>query len=251
MKNTTSVSSSKGLVRAFTLIELLVVIAIIAILAAILFPVFARARENARRSSCQSNLKQIGLGIFQYTQDYDEKYPSSAIGTGNGTQVMWMNITQPYLKSTQIFQCPSDTTTTVQSTGFWQNGANPQLHTSYLYNNDIGSIGPSDFTMSGASLASIASTATTVMVADGSADATANPNDPTKWVAKDANQFVMSPISKNDGDFGLPIPRHLETCNVLFADGHVKSQRIEKFFTYSSSNLATKMPCLDITKGCQ
>src|SRR4028118_1774787 len=59
----------------FTLIELLVVIAIIGILASILFPVFARARENARRSSCQSNLKQIGLGILQYTQDYDEKLP--------------------------------------------------------------------------------------------------------------------------------------------------------------------------------
>ncbi len=63
-------------IKAFTLIELLVVIAIIAILAAILFTVFARARENARRSSCQSNLKQIGLSIFQYIQDYDENYPS-------------------------------------------------------------------------------------------------------------------------------------------------------------------------------
>lgn len=64
--------------RGFTLIELLVVIAIIALLAAILFPVFARARENARRASCQSNLKQIGLSVVQYTQDYDETFPLQA-----------------------------------------------------------------------------------------------------------------------------------------------------------------------------
>src|SRR5689334_5202516 len=79
----------------FTLIELLVVIAIIAILAAILFPVFARARENARRASCQSNLKQIGLGIMMYTQDYDETFPRSAIGgftyqnSGVNNQAPW------------------------------------------------------------------------------------------------------------------------------------------------------------------
>ncbi|RYG53119.1 DUF1559 domain-containing protein, partial [bacterium] len=71
--NSLSFNQSVTTRKAFTLIELLVVIAIIAILAAILFPVFGRARENARRSSCQSNLKQIGLGIMQYTQDYDER----------------------------------------------------------------------------------------------------------------------------------------------------------------------------------
>jgi prepilin-type N-terminal cleavage/methylation domain-containing protein len=68
----------------FTLIELLVVIAIIAILAAILFPVFARARENARRSSCLSNMRQIGVGILQYNQDYDEYYPYYCPGNGQG-----------------------------------------------------------------------------------------------------------------------------------------------------------------------
>src|SRR5471032_187855 len=69
--------------KGFTLIELLVVIAIIAILAAILFPVFARARENARRASCQSNLKQIGLGFQQYSQDYDERFPIALSSAGN------------------------------------------------------------------------------------------------------------------------------------------------------------------------
>ena len=91
---------------AFTLIELLVVIAIIAILAAILFPVFARARENARRSSCQSNLKQLSLGVLQYTQDYDEKFPGFLY---SGSRAMPDQI-EPYIKSDQIFQCPSETT---------------------------------------------------------------------------------------------------------------------------------------------
>src|SRR5438094_4972769 len=95
--------------KGFTLIELLVVIAIIAILAAILFPVFARARENARRSSCQSNLKQIGLGMAQYTQDYDETYPimpyNGGAGPGLGAYL------DSYIKSSQIWRCPSDSTT--------------------------------------------------------------------------------------------------------------------------------------------
>ena len=91
--------------QAFTLIELLVVIAIIAILAAILFPVFARARENARRSSCLSNLKQIGLGVMQYTQDYDEKYPCRYMASETFS---WRRNIFPYVKSTQVFACPSN-----------------------------------------------------------------------------------------------------------------------------------------------
>ena len=97
--------------RGFTLIELLVVIAIIAILAAILFPVFARARENARRASCQSNLKQIGLGILQYVQDYDEHYPMYRMMGSTGSAVRpygWADAIQPYVKSIQFLQCPSD-----------------------------------------------------------------------------------------------------------------------------------------------
>ena len=95
----------------FTLIELLVVIAIIALLAAILFPVFARARENARRASCQSNLKQIGLSAMQYTQDYDETIcPAAMNEVGPVEQAdTYFDLLQPYAKSDQVFICPSRT----------------------------------------------------------------------------------------------------------------------------------------------
>lgn len=89
----------------FTLVEILVVIAVIAILAAMLFPVFARARENARRTSCLSNLKQIGLGVAQYQQDYDEYFP---LGTQEDWNNGWPTTVQPYINSIQVFRCPND-----------------------------------------------------------------------------------------------------------------------------------------------
>jgi prepilin-type N-terminal cleavage/methylation domain-containing protein/prepilin-type processing-associated H-X9-DG protein len=95
---------------AFTLIELLVVIAIIAILAAILFPVFAKAREKARQSSCLSNCKQLGLALIQYAQDNDERLCPPASGTfSTPSAVSWYDMVQPYLKSIQVFDCPSNT----------------------------------------------------------------------------------------------------------------------------------------------
>jgi prepilin-type N-terminal cleavage/methylation domain-containing protein/prepilin-type processing-associated H-X9-DG protein len=96
--------------RGFTLIELLVVIAIIAILAAILFPVFARAREQARKSACLSNLKQIGSAIMMYTQDYDETVCPVSIGDCPGpTSFGWADLVYPYIKNAQVFDCPSAT----------------------------------------------------------------------------------------------------------------------------------------------
>ena len=90
---------------AFTLIELLVVIAIIAILAAILFPVFAKAREKARQTVCLSGEKQIGLGLIQYVQDYDEVMPVTSFANG-ATYGKWMDAVYPYVKSTNVFDCP-------------------------------------------------------------------------------------------------------------------------------------------------
>src|SRR5579864_1016576 len=100
--------------RGFTLIELLVVIAIIAILAAILFPVFAQAREKARQTSCLSNMKQIGLAAIMYVQDYDEEYSPIRVADITGPNgepdaiITWRNVIQPYIKNLDVFSCPSN-----------------------------------------------------------------------------------------------------------------------------------------------
>ncbi|MFW5868483.1 MAG: prepilin-type N-terminal cleavage/methylation domain-containing protein, partial [Armatimonadota bacterium] len=93
--------------KGFTLIELLVVIAIIAILAAILFPVFARAREKARQTSCLSNVKQLGLSLNMYAQDYDETLVPSRGKTGAGSWCVWTHYTEPYRKNDQLLMCPT------------------------------------------------------------------------------------------------------------------------------------------------
>lgn len=105
--------------QAFTLIELLVVIAIIAILAAILFPVFAQAREKARQTSCLSNEKQLGLAVLQYAQDYDETYPTGV--QQNWYAVIWPLLVQPYVKTYDVFRCPSDDKGLDQLEPNWQN----------------------------------------------------------------------------------------------------------------------------------
>jgi prepilin-type N-terminal cleavage/methylation domain-containing protein/prepilin-type processing-associated H-X9-DG protein len=111
-----SLLGKRCVVKAFTLIELLVVIAIIAILAAILFPVFAQAREKARQTSCLSNMKQIGLGFMMYKTDYDGTFPSAYFhrnfnpgGGGNG-YIHWSGMINPYVKNFDLYKCPSDVT---------------------------------------------------------------------------------------------------------------------------------------------
>lgn len=234
MKNSSS-KKIDGYKNAFTLIELLVVIAIIAILAAILFPVFARARENARRTSCLSNLKQIGLGLMQYTQDYDERLPQGIYNpaviysgtevqparlfqvtnpaTGINNYLSWMDFIYPYVKSTQIFTCPS------------ARAAKSPPAPSYGYNNaftDIGYKGSYGATTYGApkggvALAAINRASEVIMVMDynDGSGVYANPRGHMGWFTQPANQMRVIP--------------HLEGGNIAYADGHAKWQPGAKF----------------------
>ncbi|MEO6906325.1 MAG: DUF1559 domain-containing protein [Abditibacteriaceae bacterium] len=247
---------------AFTLIELLVVIAIIAILAAILFPVFARARENARRAACQSNLKQIALGIIQYTQDYDEKYPQaiSVVPYNPVTQpnpnywvigTSWVIILQPYIKSYQIFQCPSEATGgngtyTYDEDPSTGPGGNPSqanvYYTDYYVNDNV--IQRAKLPRHVISLSSIAFAANTVLLGDGSVNATNNGyqcgvGEP--WFSR------LAPDNGNNYNYGggpgsaasvtgqtLGENRHFDGANYAFADGHVKWLKPQEVFGWKS-----------------
>ncbi len=174
----------------FTLIELLVVIAIIAILASILFPVFARARENARRASCQSNEKQIGLGFMMYVQDYDEKLPTA--WGWNGTPSFWAAAIEPYTKSRQLFYCPSDTLHNTSS-------ALTTSNISYGYNYAY---------LQGTALAAIDLPSETLLIGD-------TGQNPTGYTIDHRDISALNPTRQ-------PNPIHLEGCNFAFMDGHVK-----------------------------
>ena len=199
--------------RGFTLIELLVVIAIIAILAAILFPVFARARENARKSTCQSNLKQIMMGVLQYAQDYDERLPTyrwnnAAVpsvwldrdNSAANDRHFWLEAIQPYLKNTQMLFCPSQSfgPTTL---------SNGKMYPAYAYNG----------AMSGKSLALFQSTADKICIGDigqKHADRT-----PTGYVE---NWFINSDGTTSWKQWSWWCSIHLGGGNYGYLDGHVK-----------------------------
>lgn len=232
----------RNLNSGFTLIELLVVIAIIAILAAILFPVFARARENARRASCQSNLKQIGLGIMQYIQDYDERMPF--YNTGNAeTGAFWMDTIQPYIKSYQLLKCPSDSRADVPAPGtrFSSYLANGCGYSAAAADPSAGNYGPMSGTDDGSfvytvSLAAFQSPVTTLLAADS-----------VGWSAYRIRTTNCTPGSIGGIETGSPrymgvlstsaVPeRHLDTTNVLYGDGHVKAVKIDALTKLDSTN---------------
>ncbi len=187
--------------RGFTLIELLVVIAIIAILAAILFPVFARAREKARQTSCLSNVKQLTLGVLMYAQDYDETMPYAVIGVMGGQMDFVLDIVGPYTKNTQINRCPSDATI-----GAVDLTAAPFLMSRYSYipNSDIMGLAITGVQVDAVTrLADIHKPAECIALCDGDLDESQLPAAMLIW----------------------PDTRHNEMANYSFADGHAKSQK--------------------------
>ena len=218
----------KGLIRrshlkGFTLIELLIVIAIIALLAAILFPVFARVRENARRATCQSNLKQIGLGVLQYVQDYDEVMPRI---DDDQSPPYWTDNIFPYVKSYQVYKCPSDSR---------QFTPGPNSQASSISANALGRQNTSNLTHPWTSrtwtgsnsfilrlLPQIRFASTTLLAADGNDYAwSCNNIANTTCGAFSVNSAVEPPT------FGEWSGRHLGTINTLWVDGHVKAVTLD------------------------
>jgi len=252
----------------FTLIELLVVIAIIAILAAILFPVFQKVRENARRASCESNLKQLALGITQYNQDADEKMPTgndgNGNGSGNGRGRGWAGQIYSFVKSAGVYTCPDDSTTsdTRGPGGILGNTGVARTPVSYALNTEMGEKG------AGGSLAQQTSPANTVLFLEISGDPVTltNPLEQASisalgydqggrgWIDGGDNNNNNNSVSYATGYLGSPdtlarvnykdrypspTGRHADGSNFALADGHVKWLRPGQVSAGSANNNAS------------
>ncbi|MFN3650143.1 MAG: DUF1559 domain-containing protein [Armatimonadota bacterium] len=232
--------------RGFTLIELLVVIAIIAILAAILFPVFAQAREKARAASCTSNLKQIMTGVKMYSQDYDEQSMEYLwYQVPGGVWHTWMEMVNPYVKNTGVFMCPSapkdrsayvtscaDAPASVPSTYVWPGWAR------YTYYNWSGTVMFAGFPTPRASLC----------VADWEkcvgAEFVEHPAESAfliegYFISYNTNptvaQFGSACTTGYSGNNDPKFYRHNGGMNIAFCDGHVKWTKYERFMKDSSA----------------
>ena len=237
---------------AFTLIELLVVIAIIAILAAILFPVFAQAREKARATSCLSNSKQLGLGLMMYVQDWDETYPWSAYGPDLDHVDAWPDLIFPYVKNDGVFNCPS-ASPEGHSGAWWEVGndgdalKNGKLrawtaNSAVLacYSVDYGDYNGYNTKMR--SLASVDRPASIIALheayaagvvhrtgADGlpTGNKTGNLSFFWAWAFSNEGFACIKPDTPDNGD-ATSMERHMKGGNFAFADGHSKYMKREQ-----------------------
>jgi|LSQX01.2.fsa_nt_gb prepilin-type N-terminal cleavage/methylation domain-containing protein/prepilin-type processing-associated H-X9-DG protein len=189
--------------RGFTLIELLVVIAIIAILAAILFPVFARAREKARQTSCLSNVKQIMLGVMMYAQDYDEVLPIASHWPTPAGTIVWDQALEPYVKNAQVFICPSDRTK--------QHARNLGYGWNYQEFGYYGGTPVRLYNYHATALADIESPAETILLGDNEDSAARSNSSGERFLyRRDATNPTLLPTKHNGGG------------NMALCDGHAK-----------------------------
>lgn len=218
----------------FTLIELLVVIAIIAILAAILFPVFAQAREKARQTSCLSNMRQIGTAALMYTQDYDERTPrnwygdlgfepTTAIGD-TPERYKWMDSLQPYVKNSQLFICPSASQFPYIPRTSLRTGETTRKYGGYAYNRAYGQVEiEGDSTPAGKSLSQFDLPADTVWFAE---TIGGGPYDfDFRWPDVASNPTISTTTPRTLGVY--IIERHHGRTNVLWCDGHAKAASLD------------------------
>ena len=223
--------------RGFTLIELLVVIAIIAILAAILFPVFARARDKARQASCTSNLKQIGLAAMMYVNDYDEIFPPHYtywFGDSNIRLLGYYDLLSPYTMNEQIYVCPSGRWTSTsrrpglpEPSGFYGQVFTASygcvVHHSHFANAGFGT-GLWSFSGMGLELARLTRPAEKILVVESTSHVLGNPAN--IGFNTDGTPMTM----QDDGRVGNMMYRHGRMMNVAYCDGHVKA--IPQLMTY-------------------
>ncbi|HEY0075685.1 MAG TPA: DUF1559 domain-containing protein [Abditibacteriaceae bacterium] len=211
--------------RAFTLVELLVVVGVLAIVAAILFPIFARSREVHRPNGCQNNLKQIALGFKQYLNDNNERYPLVVVTPGSSTGESpygWADALQPYIHNTQVYQCPSDT--------YEGNDDPTQIgYTDYWYNaNFVRRFATKKGTIiwTGANESMLGSVAQTILAGEGgntdgkpTGDARYNICGDDTSLTKSNQTCTPAPV----GPATYPSAQlHLDGANFAYADGHVK-----------------------------
>lgn len=195
---------------AFTLIELLVVVAIIAILAAILYPVFLRAKEAAKASTCASNIRNLALAVDLYQTDHDGRFPLAAYAEGAGFK-LWHDMTDPYLNNKQVWHCPSSTVSKTDSNGV------TTAHYGYnaLYLTTIAMDFSNAQTHTAFQTSDIANPSETVLLIEARSSVSGS------WCGDDG-KFLLPPSQPDADCWGRPNAVHMKMTNVAFVDMHVK-----------------------------